>query len=513
MNCNNPQFRQVRYRNIKFAYISDKIVVPCGRCEACQAARKSDLYLRSFFQALETIHKGGFIFFETLTYNDQHLPVNYFLRQKSQDYVLLPYPEYRDITAFWKRLRKNVVSFLCKKNGCTLRSSQGTLYQKQVVDNLKYIVCTQFGEKTYRPHYHFCLFCTLPLNNYELKRLINKSWRNVDSVIVDSERHNVFNEHDYGMTDKVQTLSRTGKKMIDYNTITNLDLHAVGYITRYVTRSVDSENYHISTLELADFTEIPKQLRPRVVTSLNLGYNVFLHYDFYKDYFEKQLKCFINFDKMTLRIPSVDKEDSNGFFDCPIPNYYQNKIFFFSQRLPDGTYNRQVREHWQLESDLFKSYLDFRTDNIVEVVEKLAENYHKTFISFNDNIQEALRFMLPPNTDFIDLAVYRILIFGKQWSERFLHLLEPDNLDLYTMCNYLYEPRNVFVQYPDYETAKFDNQVKAIKFNQWLSAHYPNYERAVKMLELKNKNVLVSKDVEQHNLRVNDEIQKSFLGF
>lgn len=59
--------------------------------------------------------------FITLTYDDKHLPENNSLR-------------YTDYQKFMKRLRKQF--------------------------NVRYYMCGEYGEETYRPHYHACLFGT-----------------------------------------------------------------------------------------------------------------------------------------------------------------------------------------------------------------------------------------------------------------------------------------------------------------------------------------------------------------
>lgn len=105
MFCENPYFSK-----------NHGCFFPCRQCSPCRANRKRDWSLRV---ALEmTSHSENT--FLTLTYDDDHLPLNGSLR-----------PE--DLTLLWKKLRSRGLKF-------------------------RYFACGEYGSETKRPHYHAVIF-------------------------------------------------------------------------------------------------------------------------------------------------------------------------------------------------------------------------------------------------------------------------------------------------------------------------------------------------------------------
>jgi len=92
------------------------LAIPCGYCELCREEQARQTAVRITHEA--TCHASNS--FITLTYTNDHLP-----KYNSLDY--------RHLVTFWKRLRKR--------------------YGK-----LRYYAVGEYGDKTYRPHYHACLF-------------------------------------------------------------------------------------------------------------------------------------------------------------------------------------------------------------------------------------------------------------------------------------------------------------------------------------------------------------------
>lgn len=109
-------------------------IVGCGKCVACRGRRVSDWKLRLLFdqKALKKPAGAGsfsFIYFVSLTYNDENLPLNSNLCNS-------------DITKFIKKFRER------------LRYRLGNIVAK----SLKYIVAGEYGTRGGRPHYHMILY-------------------------------------------------------------------------------------------------------------------------------------------------------------------------------------------------------------------------------------------------------------------------------------------------------------------------------------------------------------------
>lgn len=168
--------------------------VPCGHCAECQMQRKNEWYLRNYFEAISTWNNGGYILFDTLTYDDKHLPRLYdsdFIKKNmivnAWDYLNDPHNfscfRYKDVQDFLKRLRINL-----ERSGF------------DVANNLRFFIASEYGHDdvymdsrghqrkgTKRPHYH-CLFYVsgslfhskldVQLNPLTLASMIQDAWTN-----------------------------------------------------------------------------------------------------------------------------------------------------------------------------------------------------------------------------------------------------------------------------------------------------------------------------------------------
>lgn len=152
MSCINPLDFKIkdsfnRYRMIK---------VPCGHCLNCLIKKQTQIEFLAKKELLETYKNGKSASFVTLTYDDNHLPLNeegfYTLKRK-------------DVQDFLKRMRRNME------------------YHKRKVD-FKILYCGEYGDgshsttktgiSTCRPHYHLVF---IGLGPQEVKYYTRKLWR------------------------------------------------------------------------------------------------------------------------------------------------------------------------------------------------------------------------------------------------------------------------------------------------------------------------------------------------
>lgn len=125
MMCNSPIY--LRKYNI---------LVPCRKCRACKMARVAEWSLR--LQHELTYHKSAT--FLTLTYAPEYLPDGCTIVKS-------------DLQKFFKLLRYH----LGKSN------------------KIKYFACGEYGDHTWRPHYHAIVF---GLRLIKDRDIVNKSWPN-----------------------------------------------------------------------------------------------------------------------------------------------------------------------------------------------------------------------------------------------------------------------------------------------------------------------------------------------
>ena len=144
-----------------------EMTVPCGQCAECLAAKQNEYYFRSYYQAIETWDKGGYCLFDTLTYDNDHVPhINDYIEDSS-----LKFPDDLNFTCF---CMEDVRLFLVR-----LRRSL-SYHGFDVKHKLKYFICSEYGEDpryTHRPHYHVMFYVTDPfLDPITLSKYIDKNW-------------------------------------------------------------------------------------------------------------------------------------------------------------------------------------------------------------------------------------------------------------------------------------------------------------------------------------------------
>lgn len=98
--------------------IAEQLSLPCGQCIGCRLERSRQWAMRCLHEA--SLHQDNA--FLTLTYDDQNLPTTGSLY-------------YEDYQLFMKRLRKHAQPKLAR-----------------------FYMCGEYGEETFRPHYHACIF-------------------------------------------------------------------------------------------------------------------------------------------------------------------------------------------------------------------------------------------------------------------------------------------------------------------------------------------------------------------
>ena len=145
------------------------IDVPCGKCAECIAAKQNEYYFRTYYQCLDCWKQGGYVLFDTLTYDSEHLPhISDFIEDFNIEEIRadLDFPcfNYEDIRYFIVRLRRAL-----EYDGYDVKNK------------LKYFVCSEYGTDpryTHRPHYHILFFVLdKSLDPIHLSRVVNECWQ------------------------------------------------------------------------------------------------------------------------------------------------------------------------------------------------------------------------------------------------------------------------------------------------------------------------------------------------
>lgn len=123
----------------------EKILVPCGHCEACLENRSKEWFIRL---SHEVSHSSS-CYFVTLTFDDFHLPLK-FLDVDGKK-VLTPVVSKSHLQKFFKRLRKRLPD-----------------------SGIRYYAISEYGPSTFRPHFH-CIIFNLPHDKVD--ELISDAWQ------------------------------------------------------------------------------------------------------------------------------------------------------------------------------------------------------------------------------------------------------------------------------------------------------------------------------------------------
>lgn len=163
-------------KNNVLANRSDPIYVPCGQCIGCRLE-----YSRQW--AIRLVHEASLYennCFITLTYNNETIPDDWSLNKK----------DYQD---FMKALRH-------------------AIYPKRI----RFFHCGEYGEKTYRPHYHAVIF------NHDFNDKVYWSNTNAGPLYVSP------------------TLSKLWNK--GQHRIGAVTFESAAYVARYVTKKINGDN-------------------------------------------------------------------------------------------------------------------------------------------------------------------------------------------------------------------------------------------------------------------------------
>lgn len=293
------------YRNISYPF---SLYVPCGKCVECFKQRTNEWQLRIEYEAKETYANNGTILFDTLTYDDDHLPTIKKIARK--EHIILPTFEDFDISCFYYKDFKKFIDRLRTR----LRKTQLDL-----TDKLSYYLCSEYGEDdryTYRPHYHILFFIKKSFDNEQLKRfshLINECWY-------------------YGITDGIDRKSEY--KFLKDNVIRSFSsmVKLGNYLSKYVLKDLNfQEQYAKRRSKLKNLLKD----KPQVFSDLNR----------YIEPFHRQSRYFGLYaikphkgNKNTLSNIIKNNYIIGDGITVSLPIYYKRKLFQINYKDVDNKY-------------------------------------------------------------------------------------------------------------------------------------------------------------------------------
>ena len=294
-------YRSIRIQNptlhFNKRYSPFYLYCSCGHCLQCKSIRQRDWLIRSFAEWKDACHKGGFGLYYTLTYDDENVPFTFGHYHFSQ----------RHIQLFIKRLRK---------------------YWLARGFDVRYIVCSEFGDLFRRPHYHTDLFF-VPIDPKAKKPMLVEVRKSIEE------------KWQYGF---VYPGKHLGKIM---------NTSALRYVTKYVTKDVGFDHkpflfrvvhqFAISWIEKYGYTHPSIKAWYNEVKLRSKGDYM---YDFFVD-FHRTYSSFLpfttssqNFGISILKSGYLSREKEvvivptfQGYKDYPLPLYIRRQLYY--DRVPN----------------------------------------------------------------------------------------------------------------------------------------------------------------------------------
>lgn len=194
--CKNPKTIKTRSKYISYENgMQFTQQIECGICSECIRNKQEEYILRTIYEAKDCISKGGWMYFDTLTYKTETMPrISNFVETKNYNRGCFKYEDIRD---FYENLR--------------------TIYKKQH-NLIRYFITAEYGELKGRPHYHILLFiANKDIDAIQLSENVNKAWNK-------------------GRTDGIRYKGKN--YILRHNVLETINLDAFRYIAKYVSKSI-----------------------------------------------------------------------------------------------------------------------------------------------------------------------------------------------------------------------------------------------------------------------------------
>lgn len=389
--------------------------VPCGQCAECVQTKRNEWYLRTYYQVQHTMSQGGYVYFDTLTYDNSHLPhLSRYLDLKKYPVKDFSCFSHEDFRAFLKRLRRMIN------------------YRYGLNDAFKYFLTSEYGvddRYTHRPHYHILFFVTAKIHPKDFSLMVFKAWK-------------------YGRTDG-----------LPYQPVSYVAQHVYGYdmgFSRNDSFDIISSTCMYVSKYITKHSKFRKVLDARIAKLRELG----LDDDTLKvlirqvDMFHRQSQGFglsylHTLDERCIALLGEDKvcmQDKKLVLKTfPIPMYYKRHMWYKMLKRDDGT------RYWQLTDEGIEHVVQQKLKQVDNTVLKLIDELHNSQPMYRDKFFEFLQ-----GRDISDYVIYTLFYRGRMRNSRELdydyvvqkHGISDDEYNLYDWLSLLrqqYKCNDIYV--------------------------------------------------------------------
>lgn len=399
---------------------------PCGECAECKQAKRNEHYLRSYWQVRATHDQDGYVLFDTLTYDEQHVP-------HASDFFSCV-PKEKDFTCFNPEHYKSFMDKLKKRlerRGYDVRHNMAYDYVTEYGTSDTYTDPSGRVHKgTHRPHYHILLY-VVGENKPDpavLSDIISDCWTygRTDGIRYRDRsyfNHNVFWKTcgQYRMNGLTMYISKYITKDSDFQKVLDSRTKAIipsqmenKSLIAQITKKFHEQKSKYKWYKKENVREeklkyfIESEVRKYVTHRIDQFHRHSLHFGMYAIE-GKNLDLELLMKDGTMRIPDKDKV----YKFIPIPMYYSRKLFYEKCRRNDGT------EYWK-PNELGKSYLRKRSyANVVRLADKCGDfmkslNSYFEGEEYHTHVSKITKLL--NGRSWIDYATYLVFFKGRLYD-------------------------------------------------------------------------------------------------
>lgn len=135
-----------------------KIDIPCQHCNDCRQKNQKEWQFRAQEEFMFRVKQGYNVYFLTLTYSNENMPYCSFVDENTgEEKFSFPCFSRSHINEFTTWLRHK-------------------LYNDYNIKDSSFIICSEYGKITARPHYHIVLCVHASISSFKLHKLIKDYW-------------------------------------------------------------------------------------------------------------------------------------------------------------------------------------------------------------------------------------------------------------------------------------------------------------------------------------------------
>lgn len=394
----NPEYSQLRK------------TVPCGSCCDCQRNISNAWYIRSRQEFQDCIKNGGMVIFPTLTFDNDHLPyLDYNFKNQS---FHEPCFDMHLVNNFIKSFKVHLQRGIPRLDKSGHSTGQYDVLPIENVSGIRYLICSEYGSNTKRPHHHALIFLPFKMFPSHLMKILQRSWPN---GFVGVSRH-------LGLEVKTYAGVRYTSKYVTKD-LAFYDANNIKEYYRYIKQLSHLDNSYDEELKRI------RQHLPYHRQSLFYGLNYLKSFEpsLYLDWLITN----------NISIPCKPFIDNNGNThiseDFPIPQYFKYKLTHNSNgRKVNGKY---IYDKNELGYQLSEHNLNKQIDNFILRLNTFYNDYNQISTNLPHRVIGYPSHIVTDTQRFnylIDLDV--IKDYFKTQFPRDLARIQPSKLALFRFC-------------------------------------------------------------------------------